>query len=40
MRYYTKQWYDLMQRLDYCICMKPIADKDYTDVDISALYDK
>lgn len=40
MRYYTKQWYDLMQRLDYCICMKPIADKDYTDGDIAALYDK
>jgi hypothetical protein len=39
-RYYTKQWYDLMQRLDYCICMKPITDKDYSDVDISALYDK
>lgn len=40
MRYFTKQWYDLMQRLDYCICMKSVADREYTDGDIAALYDK
>ncbi len=40
MRYFTKEWYDLMQRLDYTLCMKPIEDKVYSDDDIRALYEK
>lgn len=40
MKYFTKEWYNLMQRLDYTICMKPVADKKYTDEDIAALYGK
>lgn len=40
MKYFTKEWYELMQRLDYCLCMRPIADGEYTDADIKRLYDK
>lgn len=40
MKYFTKEWYKLMQCLDYTICMKPIADKEYSDEEIAALYDK
>lgn len=40
MKYFTKEWYNLMQCLGYTICMKPIADKEYTDEEIAALYDK
>lgn len=40
MKYFTKEWYGLMQSLDYCICKKPIADKEYSDDDIRALYDR
>lgn len=41
MKFYTKQWYDLMQRLDYCLCMKSIADeKARTDEQIRRLYDR
>ncbi|MDE6293671.1 MAG: DUF4085 domain-containing protein [Clostridiales bacterium] len=38
MKYFTKEWYDLMQQLHYTLCMRPIADKDYTDAEIEALY--
>lgn len=38
MKYFTKEWYNLMQRLHYTLCMRAIADKDYTDADIEALY--
>lgn len=27
MKYFTKEWYNLMQRLHYTLCMRPIADK-------------
>lgn len=40
MKYFTKEWFMLMQRCDYTICNKPIADKEYTDEEIAALYDK
>ena len=41
MKFYTKQWYELMQRLDYCLCMKAIADdKVRTDADIDRLYER
>lgn len=40
MKFFTKEWYGLMQGLDYCICMRPIADGKYTDEDIKRLYDK
>lgn len=40
MKYYTKEWYNLAQNLDYVLCMKPIADKAYTDGEIQTLYRK
>ena len=40
MKYYTKEWYNLMQCMDYTCGMKCIPDKEYTDADIKALYDK
>lgn len=40
MKYYTKEWYELMQRTDYTLCMKAVKDKPYTDADIKALYNR
>lgn len=40
MKYFTKEWYELMQRLHYTVGMQPIADKEYSDEEIAALYDK
>ena len=40
MKYYTKEWYNLMQCMDYTCGMRCIPDKEYTDADIKALYDK
>ena len=40
MKYFTKEWYHLMQRLDYTLCAKRIPDKDYSDSDIEELYEK
>lgn len=40
MKFYTKEWYELMQRLDYCLGMKPVEDKDYSDEDIRRLYER
>ena len=40
MKYFTKEWYDLMQRMNYTCGMKCIPDKEYTDAEIKALYDK
>lgn len=39
MKYYTKEWYDLMQRMYYTSGMTVIADRDYTDAEIRALYE-
>ena len=38
MRYYTKEWYDLMQRQNYTNCLKAIPDKCYSDQEIQAFY--
>ena len=40
MKFYTKEWYALMQRQNYTSGLKKIADKVYTDEDIIAFYDK
>ena len=40
MKFYTKEWYELMQRRNYTSGMKKIPDKVYTDEDIRAFYDK
>ena len=40
MKYFTKEWYDLMQRMNYTCGMKCIPDKEYTDAEIKALYDR
>ncbi len=39
MKYYTKEWYDLMQKIDVSACYESIPDKIYTDQDIQILYD-
>ena len=38
MKYYTKEWYDLMQRMYYTSGMTVVADRDYTDAEIRAFY--
>ena len=40
MKFYTKEWYELMQRQNYTSGLKKIPDKVYTDEDIQAFYDK
>jgi len=40
MKFYTKEWYALMQRQNYTSGLKKIPDKAYTDEDIQAFYDK
>ena len=40
MRFYTKEWYELMQHHDDTMCMKRIPDKDYSDKEIKALFEK
>ena len=40
MKFYTKEWYELMQRQNYTSGVKKIPDKVYTDEDIQAFYDK
>lgn len=39
MKFYTKEWYDLMQKTDYTTGLKAIPDKDYTDKEIRAFYE-
>jgi len=39
MRYYTKEWYDLMQRLSYTSGMTMIPDNRYSDEEIQAFYE-
>ena len=39
MKYYTKEWYHLMQQMDYTCGMKKVPDKVYTDAEIRAFYD-
>ena len=40
MKFYTKEWYELMQCQNYTSGLKKIPDKVYTDDDIQAFYDK
>lgn len=39
MKYYTKEWYELMQKQDYTSGLQKIPDKIYTDQEIQAFYD-
>ncbi len=39
MKFYTKEWYELMQQMDYTTGMKKIPDKVYSDKEIKAFYD-
>ena len=39
MKFYTKDWYQLMQGLHYVSGMKVVPDKEYTDEEIQAFYD-
>ena len=39
MKYYTKEWYQLMQRLHYTSGLTKIPDKVYSDQEIRAFYD-
>ena len=38
MKYYTKEWYDLMQKQHYTSGMTVVPDKEYTDEEIRAFY--
>ena len=40
MRYYTKEWFDLMQRAGQTAGLRKVPDKKYTKKDIDALYEK
>ena len=40
MRFYTKEWYKLMQHYDDTMCMKRIPDRDYSDKEIKELFEK
>ena len=39
MKYYTKEWYELMQKQDYTSGLQKIPDKIYTAQEIQAFYD-
>ena len=39
MKYYTKEWYELMQRQHYTSGLHKIPDKTYFDQEIQAFYD-
>lgn len=38
MQYYTKDWYNLMQRQHYTSNLTPVPDRIYTDKDIQSFY--
>lgn len=39
MKFYTKEWYELMQKTDYTVGLKAIPDKEYSDKEIKAFYE-
>ena len=39
MKYYTKEWYDLMQKQHYTSGMTVVPDKEYTEEEIRAFYE-
>ena len=40
MKYFTKEWYELMQNIHYTEGFEILEDKEFTDQDIKMLYDK
>ena len=40
MRFFTKEWYELMQHTDDTMLLRKIPDREYSDDDIAALYKK
>lgn len=40
MKYYTKEWYHLMQNLNYVTDMKSVPDQEYTEEDIRKFYEE
>ncbi len=40
MRFYTKEWYELMQSQDYTLCVRQIPDKEYSAKEIRAFFEK
>ena len=40
MKYYTKEWYDLMQKSEQTAGLRKVPDKKYTKKEIEALYEK
>ena len=38
MKYYTKDWYYLMQNLNLAMDMEPVLDKEYTEEDLQEMY--
>jgi len=39
MKYFTKEWYELMQKLDYTSAFQTLPDKIYSEQEIQAFYD-
>ena len=39
MKFFTKEWYELAQKLDYTTGMKAVPDKEYSDKEIKAFYE-
>lgn len=40
MKYYNKEWYELIEKAHYTVGIEPIEDKEYTKEDILELYNK
>lgn len=40
MKYYTKEWYHLMNSLNLAVDMQAVPDKEYTDAEIKEFYDQ
>lgn len=39
MKYYTKEWYELMQKQNYTLGIRKVPDKSYTDEEIQGFYE-
>lgn len=39
LKFYTKEWYELMQKTDYTTGLKAVPDKEYSDKEIKAFYE-
>ena len=40
MKYFNKEWYELIEKAHYTVGIEPIEDKEYTEKDILKLYNK